>query len=276
MRKFSILLAASVLLCASCGEKDGNAPQRFSAYALSNTTTKGAFAISRASAIEAQRASIAACEAAAGDGFPCRQVQWFSEGCGAIALGGRPTTGVTDWVEATRNGALLQVGNGVGKDAATACSEALDVCQSAGGINCAAREFACMDDGVIAPCPASTWVAKPRVAAASNFIGYAYSKLARSGAFAMSELSVSAARDSAVSECAAASDAGDCTALAAFEAECAAIAAADGVIFAAPAPNAAAACKAAEATCSNQAGTKCRGVTHACRAAEPGFCNEFE
>lgn len=266
---------ALALVAAGCAEKDGEA-DAFSAYALSNTTLKGSFALSRASAGEAEKQSIAACEAAAGDGLPCRQVLWFTEKCGAIALGVRPKTDVVDWAAAAKNGDLLQIGAGVGADAATACAEAAKICVEAGGVNCGARDFACMDTGVAGACPIPTTAqrAEPGDAIERNFIAYAYSEKKRTGSFALSSKSLGEARDQAVADCRE-GDARDCKALGSFEADCAAIAVAAG-----ERPNVAAgadaggACQSAVATCARN-GKTCSALTYACAGTEPGFCRDL-
>lgn len=268
------LAAAFILAASGCGAKSDG--EQFSAYAISNTTLKGAFAVSRATAADAERQAIAACEASAGDGLPCRQVLWFTEGCGAIAVGARLKTNVADWAEASRNGDLLQIGNGVGEDAVGACADALRICRAAGGVNCGAREVACMDTGVAGACPpaASLDVAAPASGGEVGYIGYAFSNAARSGAFAISNQSLADARKQAIEECNDAAG-GDCAALGAFEAACAAIAkgAGDGVSLA-PGADAKSACVAAVTTCED-GGASCSGVTYACARGEPGFCKEL-
>jgi len=266
------------LLAAACGRSDETHADRFSAYALSNTTLRGSFALSRASAIDAEKQALSACESAAGDGFPCRQILWFTKGCGAVALGARPRTDVTDWIEASRNGELLQVGNGVGPDAASACADAVAICANAGGINCGAREVACMDTGVVSACPSSVAASTRReneaaTAAATVYVGYAFSKEARSGAFAFSRSALADARDSALAECGTGGVEG-CAALGAFEAPCGATAVGGGEVALAPGATARTACAAALAACERVSGS-CSGLTYACSSGEPGFCKEF-
>lgn len=274
MRTVKLLAAALSIAVGGCGGKGDN--EQFSAYAISNTTLKGAFAVSRATAIDAEQQAITACEAAAGDGFPCRQVLWFTEGCGAIAVGGRLKSDVVDWVEASRNGDLLQIGNGVGEDAAHACGDAVRICESAGGINCGAREVACMDTGVAGACPIDVATADKtsELSGGPNYVGYAFSKKVRTGAFAFSDQSLAEARKGAIAECRdAAGD--DCAALGAFEADCAAIATRGGEsVSVAPGSDAKAACDAAVAACGER-GVSCSGLTYACAFSEPGFCKEL-
>lgn len=265
------------LLAAGCAEKE-SAADSYSAYALSNTTLKGSFALSRLSAIEAQERSIAACEAAAGDGRPCRQVLWFTQACGAVALGVRLKTDVADWAEATRKGELLQIGAGVGADAAAACADALRICVDAGGVNCNARDFACMDSGVAGACPAPVaqkQTAPPVSADNRNFIAYAYSANKRTGSFATSARSANEARDQALADCGV-GGVGDCDALGSFEADCAAIAAASGArpsVAAGADPGAA--CRSAQGACA-RGGKTCNALTYACIQAEPGFCRDLD
>lgn len=271
-------LILALLAAAACGRSDDMHDDRFSAYALSNTTLRGSFALSRASAIDAEKQALSACESAAGDGFPCRQILWFTKGCGAVALGARPRTDVTDWIEASRNGELLQVGNGVGPDAASACADAVAICVNAGGINCGAREVACMDTGVVSACPSSGAGAMRRrkdaaTAAPTVYVGYAFSKEARSGAFAFSRSALADARDSALAECGTGGVEG-CEALGAFEAACGATAVGGGEVALAPGATARTACAAALAACERVSGS-CSGLTYACSSGEPGFCKEF-
>jgi len=274
MGHIRLLAVVFSIAVAGCGGKGDN--EQYSAYAISNTTLKGAFAVSRPTAIDAERQAIAACEAAAGDGNPCRQVLWFTEGCGAIAVGARLKTDVADWAEAARNGDLLQIGNGVGKDAAHACGDAVRICKSAGGTNCGAREVACMGTGVAGACPVDVAIDDDAgdLSDSRNYIGYAFSKKARSGAFAMSVRSLAEARESAIAECRdAAGD--DCAAVGAFEAECAAIATSPGKgVSLAPGADARTACNAAVSAC-GETGAACSGVTYACAFGEPGFCKEL-
>lgn len=273
-----ILLAAAACGRGDDGRGENDGGERFSAYALSNTTLRGSFALSRASAVDAEKRAISACESAAGDGFPCRQILWFTRGCGAVALGARPKTDVTDWIEASRNGELLQVGNGVGADAASACADAVAICVNAGGINCGAREVACMDTGVVSACPASHAAATTRrndAATASTriYVGYAFSSRSRSGAFAFSRRALADARESALAECGNGGVEG-CEALGAFEAACGATAAGGGEVTVAPGESARSACAAALEACNRNSGA-CSGLTYACSAGEPGFCKEF-
>ena len=274
MRNIRILAIAFSVAAVSCGGKKDS--EQFSAYAISNTTLKGAFAVSRATAIDAERQAISACEAAAGDGHPCRQVLWFTEGCGAIAVGARLKTEVVDWAEASRNGDLIQIGNGVGKDAAQACAAAARICQDAGAINCGAREVACMDTGVAGACPigVATVDETSDLSGGPNYVGYAFSKKARTGAFAFSDQSLADARKGAIAECNdAAGD--DCAALGAFRAHCAAIAMRGGDnVSVAPGSDAKTACDAAVTACGER-GAPCSGLTYACDFSDPGFCKEL-
>lgn len=111
--------------------------------------------------------------------------------------------------------------------------------------------------------------------AGKNYVAYAFSSQARSGAFGFSKVSKNAARDEALAECQITSAGKKCSALGAFEAQCAAIALAKGArVTPAPGSDAQGACRAAEEACA-KGGEGCASSTYACNGEVPGFCREL-
>lgn len=109
----------------------------------------------------------------------------------------------------------------------------------------------------------------------ASFVAYAFSDETRTGAFAFSQMSIRAARDEAVAECANASGGGKCKVIGAFAAECGALAAAAGErLTAAPGADGASACAAAQTACDKRGKDSCTASTFACRVGEPGLCKE--